>query len=79
MWFEDFQDGRQLVAILDIGTECFSNFESPCGPNASHQALAQFDLAFQSRCALKIFKTAFVVFRKCEKLTTDDLRTKARA
>ena len=34
----------------------FSNSESLCRPNASHQVWAQSDLAFGSRCSLKIFK-----------------------
>ena len=38
----------------------FSNSESPCLPNASHQVWAQSDLSFGSRiwCGLNIFKTA---------------------
>ena len=36
----------------------FSNSESPCCPNASHQVWAQSRLAFGSRCGLKIFKMA---------------------
>ena len=29
-----------MAAILDIGTEEFSNSESPCHPDASHQVSA---------------------------------------
>ena len=47
--------------ILDIGTERFSNSELPCHPDDSHQALAQSDLLFGSRCDLQIFKTAAMV------------------
>ena len=36
----------------------FSNSNSPCGPNASHQICAQSDLGFRSRCGFKIFKMA---------------------
>ena len=32
------------LKILDIGTKRFSNSESPCHPNASHQVSAQSDL-----------------------------------
>ena len=38
----------------------FSNSNSPCGPNASHQS----DLGFRSRCAFKIFKMA-TIWRPC--------------
>ena len=31
------------AAIMAILTKCFSNCESPCRPNASHQVLAQSD------------------------------------
>ena len=34
----------------------FSNSNSPCGPNASHQVWAQSDLGFRSRCGFKIFE-----------------------
>ena len=39
----------------------FSNSESPCHPNASHQLSAQSNLPFGSRCGLKIFKMAPMV------------------
>ena len=47
-----------MAAILDIGTELFSNSESPCHLDASHQVLAQSDLPFGRRCGLKNFKMA---------------------
>ena len=48
-----------VVAIMDIVTECFfSNSESPCCLNASHQVFAQSDLPFWRRWGLKIFKMA---------------------
>ena len=45
-----------MAAILDIGTERFSNSESQCHPDASHQVSAQSDLLFGKRCGLKNFK-----------------------
>ena len=33
-----------LVAILDIGKERYSNFESPCHSDASHQLYLTYDL-----------------------------------
>ena len=47
-----------LAAILDIGTELFSNFESLCHCDAFHQVSAQTDLGFGRRCRLKNFKMA---------------------
>ena len=47
------------MAILDIGTEDFSNSESRCCHNASHYVSAQSNLWFWRRC------------RTCEKLTRD--------
>ena len=47
MRFEDFQDGHN-----------FSNSESLCCSDASHQVSAQSDLRFGWRCHLKIFKIA---------------------
>ena len=38
-----------MAAILDTGTEQFSNSESPCHPDASHQVSAQSDLQFWRR------------------------------
>ena len=52
MSFEEFQD----AAILDIGTEQFSNFESLCHCDASNQVLAQYILRFGRKCRLKNFK-----------------------
>ena len=57
MSFEEFQDGP-VAAILDIGTERFSNSESLCHCDASHQVSAQSDLRFLGRCRLKNFKMA---------------------
>ena len=47
-----------MATILAIGTEQFSNSESPCHPDASHQVSAQSDLLFGRRCSLKNFKMA---------------------
>ena len=47
-----------VAAILDIGTERFSNSESLCHCDASHQVLAQSDLRLGRRCPLKNFKMA---------------------
>ena len=49
-----------MAAILDIGTEQFSNSESPCHSDASHQVSAQSDLPFGRRCGLKNFKMAIL-------------------
>ena len=49
-----------MAAILDTGTERFSNSESPCHPDASNQVSAQSDLPFGSRCGLKNFKMAIL-------------------
>ena len=38
-----------MATVADIVTNVFSNSESPCHPNASHQVLAQSDLPFWSR------------------------------
>ena len=50
-----------MAAILDIRTERFSNSESPCRPDASHQMSAQSDLLFGRRCSLKNFKMASIL------------------
>ena len=50
-----------MAAILFIRTEQFSNSESLCHPDASHQVLAQPDLLFGRRCGLKNFKTATIL------------------
>ena len=42
-----------MAAILHSGTERFSNSESPCHSDASHQVLAQSDLMFGRKCGLK--------------------------
>ena len=41
-----------MAAILDTGTEQFSNSESPYHPDAPHQVSAQPDLLFGRRCGL---------------------------
>ena len=61
MLFEEFQDCH-MAAILDIGTEWFSNSESPFHPDASHQDLAQPDLQlFGRRCDVKNFKMVAIL------------------
>ena len=49
------------VAILDIGKEPFTNLESLCHCDASHQVLAQCHLQFVGSCRLKTFKMAPMV------------------
>ena len=49
--------------IFEIGTERFSNSDSPCHSDTSHQVSAQSDLLFGSRGDLKIFKMAAMVAR----------------
>ena len=47
MWFEDFQDGhRAVAAILDMAKDTFSNSESLCCSDTSHQVSAQSNLKF---------------------------------
>ena len=50
-----------MAIILDIGTEWFSNSESPFHPDASSQVLAQPDLLFGRKCDLKNFKMAVIL------------------
>ena len=50
-----------MAAILDIGTELFSNSESPCHPNASHQVSAQSELQLGRICGLKNFKMVAIL------------------
>ena len=50
-----------MAAILDNGTERFSNSESPCHPDASHQGSALPDLLFGRRCGLKNFKMVAIL------------------
>ena len=50
-----------MAAILDTGTERFSNSESPCPPDASHQVSSQPDLLFGKRCGVKNFKMAGIL------------------
>ena len=47
-----------MAAFLDIGTEVFSNSESPCHPDDSHQVSAQSHFWFGRRCCLKNFRIA---------------------
>ena len=49
-----------MIAILDIGTELFSNSESPCHPDASYQVSSQSDLRCGRRCGLKNFKATIL-------------------
>ena len=61
MLFEEFQDychGLHLSGIVELTD--FSNSESPCHPDASHQVSAQSDLRFERKCGLKNFKMAIV-------------------
>ena len=53
---EEFQDGCHGTNLGYRNRTNFSNSETPCRPNASHQLSAQSDLPFWSRCGLKIFK-----------------------
>ena len=55
MSFEEFQDAAMISERND-----FSDSESVCRSNASHQVLAQSDLWFGRRCCLKNFKMATV-------------------
>ena len=50
-----------MAAVLDIGTEWFSNSESLFHPDASHQVSAQSDLLFGKRCGLKNFKMVAIL------------------
>ena len=50
-----------MAAILDIGAERFSNFESSCHPDAFHQVSVQSDLLFGRRCGLKNFKMVAIL------------------
>ena len=57
MPFEEFQDGHHAwISEWNV----FSNSESLCRSNASHQVSAQSDLRFGMRCRLKNFKIAAV-------------------
>ena len=49
-----------MAAILDTGTERFSNSESQRYPDASYQVTAQSDLLF-GRCGWKNFKMAAIL------------------
>ena len=50
-----------MAAILDTGTKRFTNSESPCYPDASHQVSTQPDLLFERRHGLKNFKMAAIL------------------
>ena len=50
-----------MATILDIGNEQFSNSESPCHPDASHQVSAQPYLVFGRKCGLKNFKMVAIL------------------
>ena len=56
MSFEEFQDGRAWRPSWISEQNDFSNFESLCHFNASHQVSAQSNLGFGRRCRLKNFK-----------------------
>ena len=58
MSFESFQGGQHddMMTILISEQNNFDNSKSPCGPNASHQVLAQSDLGFRSKCGFRSFK-----------------------
>ena len=58
MSFEEFQDGRRPSWILERND--FSNSESLCHCDASHQVLAQSNLRFGRRLRLKNFKMAIL-------------------
>ena len=49
-----------VAAVLDIRTNDFSNSESLCDCDASHQVLALSDLPFGRRCCLKNLKMAIL-------------------
>ena len=59
MSFEEFQDGRRWPSRIPEWKD-FSNFESLCHCDASHQVSAQSDLGVGRRCRLKNFKMAVV-------------------
>ena len=50
-----------MTAILDIGTEGFSNSESPFHPDASHKDSAQLDLLCGRRYDFKKFKMTAIL------------------
>ena len=58
MSFEKFQDSHPWQPSWISERNDFSNFESLCHCNASHQVSAQSDLGFRRRCRLKNFKKA---------------------
>ena len=59
---EDLQDGRgRCCSKIFKMADNFSNSESLCCSDASHQVLAQSDLWFGRRCHLKNFKMATMI------------------
>ena len=60
MSFEEFQDGRPWRPSWISEQKDFSNFESLCHCDASHQVSAQLGLGFGRRFRLKNFKMAAV-------------------
>ena len=58
-WSNNRRSSKMLLRQPSrIVKNVFSNSESPCYPNASHQVLSQSDLPLGSRWGLKIFKMA---------------------
>ena len=60
MWFEEFQNGRRRPTWLSEWNG-FSNPESLCRSDASHQVSAQSNLRFGRRCRLKLRKLPYYV------------------
>ena len=61
-----------MAAILDIGTERFSNAKSPCHPIVSHQVSAQPDLQFGGKCGLKNFKIVAILDTGTERFSNSE-------
>ena len=61
MRFEDYQDGYLGGPSQISDQNYFSNSESLCHSNASHQVFAQSNLRFERRCCLKNFKMVAMV------------------
>ena len=57
MWFEEFQEPPWWPSWISEQND-FSNSESLCCPNTSHQVWAQSNLAFRNRYHLKNSKMA---------------------
>ena len=59
MSFEEFQEGHHGGHLgYQLEQSDFSNSESLCHSDASHQVLVQSNLQFGRRCGLKNFKMA---------------------